>query len=226
LKRSSFIPKSSNPIKSALYVKSSLRKWFPYIFLALAFCTGEIILLSLPKYKSLSWFCLYSAISNTCVSVFPHEPSILLYGGIFHPLFVAILGAFSVCWIEFYNYRILSFVTSIRKVRTFTSKCAYQKAETWFNKVPFFSIVFACFTPIPYAPFRLLAVTSNYPMNRLLIAVFIGRLPKYYLLALIGEVINLPPWVYGVFFILLLGFAIWRKTKSKINHKEENYNDK
>ncbi|MEK7396722.1 MAG: VTT domain-containing protein [Candidatus Poribacteria bacterium] len=219
LKKLGFIARFNNLSNIAGYI-SSQGKWFLYISVALAFCFGELLLLLLPEYRSLSWFCLYSAISNTCVSVFPHEPSILFYGGIYDPLLVAILGAFSVCWIEFYNYRILSFVTSIRKVQVFTSKNMYQKAERWFSKMPFFSIFIACLTPIPYAPFRFFAVNSRYSMNKLILAVFMGRLPRYYILALTGdliaEFISLPSWIYGVFFILLLGFAIWKRIQSKI----------
>lgn len=203
-------------INSDINSESSIGKWVSYISIVFIFCFGELALLLLPEYRSLSWFCLYSAISNTCVSVFPHEPSILYYGGIFNPLLVAILGALSVCCIEFYNYHALRLVTSIRKVQIFTSKSVYQKVERWFNKMPFFSIFLACLTPIPYSPFRFLAANSRYSINKLLMAVFLGRLPRYYILALTGAVISLPSWVYGVFIILLLGFALWKKIRKRV----------
>jgi len=195
----------------------SSSKWFPYIVAVSAFCLVQLaILIFFPAYRIWAWFCFYMVISNFCLSVFPHEPVILLYGGQFNPLLVAILATLVTCWIEFFNYHFLVFVSSTRQVKSVTSNGAYQKVERWFGKAPFLSLLFSSIASIPVSPFRFFAANSHYPLVKFLISVFVGRLPRYCILALTGAVIKLPSWVYGIFFVLLLSFAIFRKIQSRI----------
>ncbi|MEK7396723.1 MAG: VTT domain-containing protein [Candidatus Poribacteria bacterium] len=200
----------------------SLSKWLPYIIATSAFCLVELaILLFFPAYRTWAWFCFYVVISNFCLSIFPHEPVILLYGGLFNPLFVAILATLVTCLVEFFNYRFLVFIAGTKQAKSFTSNSAYQKVEGWFSKAPFLSLLFSSIASIPVSPFRFFAANSGYSLFKFLISVFVGRLPRYYLLALTGAVIKFPSWIYAIFFLLLLGFAVYRKIQSKIKLHEE-----
>ena len=166
--------------------------------------------MALPDYLSLVWFGFYTSISNFFIPWLPHEPMVLLYGGHFDPWLVALVGGVATCWVEFFNYHLLRLALNVRLVREVTRRRPYQIAEQWFNKSPFFVLVFAGASPVPYVPFRFLTVSSGYPLGRYLLAVFVGRTPRYYVLALTGEVINLPLWAYGIVFGLLVGFVSWR----------------
>jgi membrane protein YqaA with SNARE-associated domain len=194
----------------------SKTKWQMYASFIGVFALAElIVVIFFPAYHSLVWFCFYTAISNFCIPWLPHEPAVLLYGKLYDPWLVAFVGGLATCWIEFFNYKLLTFLTHLRQVQAFTSKHAYQKAEGYFKKFPFLSLVISGFTPIPYAPFRVFAVTSQYPLTKYQLAVFVGRTPRYYILAVTGAVMNLPLWTYGLIFVVFLIAALWSRLRVK-----------
>ncbi|MCH8206930.1 MAG: VTT domain-containing protein [Chloroflexi bacterium] len=164
-----------------------------------------------PAYQSLVWFAFYTAISNFFIPWLPHEPMVLLYGDLYAPWLIALVGGAATCWMEFFNYSLLRVLLNVRPIRELTQKRPYQIGERWFNKRPFPVLLLAGFSPIPYAPFRVFSVNSDYPRGRYLLAVFVGRTPRYYLLALTGEAISLPPWAYGIVFSLLVAIAVGRR---------------
>ena len=163
-----------------------------------------------PAHESLVWFAFYTAISNFFVPWLPHEPMVLLYGDLYSPWLIALVGGAATCWMEFFNYSLLRVVLNVGRIRELTQKRPFQIAERWFSKRPFLVLLLAGATPIPYAPFRIFSVSSNYPRGRYLLAVFAGRTPRYYLLALTGEAISLPLWAYGIVFSLLAAIAVGR----------------
>jgi membrane protein YqaA with SNARE-associated domain len=181
-----------------------------------------IVVVFSPAYHSLVWFCLYTAISNFCIPWLPHEPVVLLYGKLNDPLLVAFVGGLATCWIEFFNYKLLTLLTHLQQVQAFTSKHAYQKAEGYFKKCPFLSLVISGFAPIPYAPFRVFAVTSQYPMTKYQLAVFIGRTPRYYILAATGAIMNLPLWAYGLIFAGFLIAGLWNRLRVKSQTQQQS----
>ena len=60
-------------------------------------------------------------------------------------------------------------------------------AQRAFNWQPWWTIVMFAFTPIPFYPVRIAAPLASYPAERYVMAVFVGRLPRYYILAWGGE---------------------------------------
>lgn len=68
----------------------------------------------------------------------------------------------------------------------------------------------AAFTPIPFDPFRFLAIASGYNRTGYLAAIFVGRAPRYYFLAQLGGHWHIPPWIIVVSIILLLVVSVLR----------------
>ena len=68
-----------------------------------------------------------------------------------------------------------------------------------FNRRPWWTIVLFAFTPLPFYPVRIVAPMAGYAMPYYVSAVVVGRLPRYYLLALGGG------WARQ----LTSGFAPW-----------------
>ena len=164
-----------------------------------------------PAHESLVWFAFYTAISNFFVPWLPHEPMVLLYGDLYSPWVIALVGGAATCWMEFFNYSLLRTLLEMGQIRELTRNRPYQLRERLFNRRPFPVLLLAGVSPIPYAPFRVFSVSTNYPRGRYLLAVFAGRTPRYYLLALTGEAISLPPWGYGVVFSFLVALAVGRR---------------
>ena len=161
--------------------------------------------LAAPQYLLLVWFSFYTSVSNFFIPWLPLRPMILLFGTLFAPWLIAILGGVATAWVEYFNYQMLGRVLTVNQIRAATEKRPYQVAERWFKKFPFWIIVFTGFTPVPYAPFRVFAVSSRYPIDRYIVAVLVGRTPRYFLWALLGAAIDLPLWGIAIVFYALSG---------------------
>jgi membrane protein YqaA with SNARE-associated domain len=167
----------------------------------------------LPAYRGLACLFWLSIISNTVIPLTPHEPILLLYGQLYSPLLVAICATIAVSLIEYINYQILVPVIELKKAKSFREKRYFQRAEHYFNKLPFTSLIVSCITPVPFFPFRILAVTTGYSIKRYVFSIFVGRIPRYYVLALTGQMLNLPTWVYIAVMIAFLVILLGRKWK-------------
>lgn len=191
------------------------------LFLLMSFgILSLLVSFFLPAYRELVYLFWLSITSNTVVPFTFQEPLLLLYGQLYSPFLVTIIAVIAVVIMEFINYQILVPVLEINKIKIFRKKRFYQLVELYFSKFPFLSLVVSCLAPIPLFPFRILAVTTRYPVKKYILSIFIGRTPLYYLLALTGQILNLPTWIYiisiaGVFAIMLL-----KKLNKKI--KESN----
>jgi membrane protein YqaA with SNARE-associated domain len=176
----------------------------------------------LPIYQGLVNLFWLSIISNTVVPLTPNEPIVLLYGQLYAPLLVAIISTIAVSLVEFVNYQILVPVLEIDKIKIFREKRSFQRAEYYFNKLPFMSLVVSCLTPIPFFPFRIVAVTTRYSTIKYVLSVFIGRLPRYYILAFTGKMLNLPTWVYITVIIIVLIIALVKNLKNYLNRRRKS----
>ena len=104
----------------------------------------------------------------------------------------------------------------MKKAKSFREKRYFQRAEHYFNKLPFTSLVVSCITPIPFFPFRILAVTTGYSIKRYVFSIFVGRIPRYYVLALTGKWLNLPTWVYIAVIIAFLAILLIKKLNERL----------
>lgn len=162
-----------------------------------------------PAYRLLAWFALYTAISNFCIPWLPHEPAVILYGKLYDPWMVALVGGVATCWMEYFNYRLLGYFARLPRVQAFMSGPSYRRVEGYFSAYPFLSLVVAGLLPVPFAPFRVLAVTSRYPMARYQLAVFAGRTPRYVVLASVGAVLSLPWWAWALICLAFTVPVLW-----------------
>ena len=106
-----------------------------------------------------------------------------------------------------------------RWMRRFTP--SRQKLEATLKSYPsasFLAIAVARATPLPDAPLKLVAAAIEYPVPLYGTASFIGSLPYYYALALIGSKVRIPVRVLVVAVALIAVGALvdrWRKRRSK-----------
>jgi membrane protein YqaA with SNARE-associated domain len=59
----------------------------------------------------------------------------------------------------------------------------------------FLAILVARATPLPDAPVKILAALARYPIGLYGLAVLLGALPYYFVLALLGHAVQIPTWV-------------------------------
>lgn len=140
----------------------------------------------------------------------PTPPTVIYMGELHSPLVVAVVGGVASCLAGLIDYSLFLLLIRQKKVRAFQQSSFYEKCAAFFKKIAFVSLVVAAFTPIPFDPFRFLAIASGYNRGGYLAAIFVGRAPRYYLLAKLGGQWHIPPSIIVVSVALLLATSILR----------------
>lgn len=85
-----------------------------------------------------------------------------------------------------------------------------EKVEEAIRRYPsatFSALVLARATPLPDAPLKLVAAVAEYPIGLYSLAVFLGALPYFYVLAVLGKEFEIPTWVLLLAVVIIaLGF--------------------
>jgi membrane protein YqaA with SNARE-associated domain len=80
----------------------------------------------------------------------------------------------------------------------------------------FLALVVMRATPVPDLPLKLVAAWTGYPIGLYGLAVWLGALPYYYLLARIGKWVNPPLWaIAAAFAVLFLAGRIWSRVRRR-----------
>ena len=155
---------------------------------------------SIRNSKYLWGFSFYSFPSNFLIAVVPHEPVILYFGEFYSPLIVAFVAIAGTLPTEAINYTVFRYVADLRALK----RIRQSKVVELFKRKPFIALLIAGFTPLPFYPFRFLVVFAHYPIWKYLLAVFLSRTPRYFIIAYIGYAFNIPPYLLIATFIVLL----------------------
>ena len=139
----------------------------------------------------------------------------LLYYGKFHPSWsVALLGSLSSAAGSALQLLALRWALSSRQRWMERWTPTREKVEATVRRYPsasFMALLLARATPLPDAPLKLAAAVVGYPVLLYTLAVFLGALPYFYLLAMIGREFSLPTWVIVAAVVLIaLGFLVDR----------------
>jgi len=116
----------------------------------------------------------------------PTPPTVIYMGELHSSLVVAAVGGVASCLAGLIDYSLFLLLIRQRKIRRLQESQLYKKSAAFFNRIAFLSLVVAAFTPIPFDPFRFLAIASGYNRTGYLAAIFVGRAPRYYFLAQLG----------------------------------------
>ncbi len=87
-----------------------------------------------------------------------------------------------------------------------------------YRSTSFLALVLMRATPVPDLPLKLVAAAGGYPIARYGLAVWLGALPYYYLIAKAGEWVRLPTWVVAIAAGAVLVAALverWRRSASR-----------
>lgn len=87
-----------------------------------------------------------------------------------------------------------------------------ESIETTLKSYPsasFLMLAVARATPLPDAPLKLVAAVIRYPIRLYALATFLGSMPYYFVLALIGHSFRIPGWVLiAALGLILLGLTL------------------
>ncbi len=159
---------------------------------------------SVRQSKNLWILFFYNFPSQFLLASVPHEPVLFYFSKFYPPLIVSTVCIAGTIITEYFNYSIFSFFAEFQSIQKAQKWNFLQKALLLFNKAPFISLAIAAVSPIPFYPFRFLVVLTKYPLYKYLLAVFIFRFIRYYILALLGHTFHIPDSVLVIVFVLIL----------------------
>jgi len=217
-----------------------LRKWYRHRIFGFRFIHGEwrvlalgivaysliifLIFLFLPRQRGfdLLRFFVYMTAGTTFIPL-PTPTWVMLYGGRFEPVLIALVGSIGTAMACLPDYPLISYALKFKRIAKLKRTKIYQVSVRLFNKAPFISLVIAAFTPIPWEPLRFLASAVRYNRFKYILSVFLGRAPRYFLLAkLQRDFLNIPErWLWGSILLLLL-IALTRKLLRRPKATEDN----
>jgi membrane protein YqaA with SNARE-associated domain len=181
------------------------------LFIVIAF-SGHIL--------DLMFYFTYMTVACTFFPL-PTPPIVMEYAQRYDPISMALLGGIAFCISALIDYSMVTFAFRYEKIAKVRNSETYRWAERFFSKCPFVGLVIAAFTPIPFDPVKLIACVSRYNRAKFLLACFVGRTPRYYLLGrLQRDLLHIPSmYLYGSIVVLVAIEVIRRLIKYYYNKK-------
>jgi len=176
----------------------SYRRWFWGFVAFFAAVTFLVLGKVVPAHSAnLAGYLLYMSLACT---FFPLNTLwIVLWMSTMFPAWsVALLGAAGTSIANLNDYYLLSYFFEFDRVKRIREKRMYRRARAWFDRSPFLTLTTFSFLPIPVDVVRLLAISRRYSRVRFTVASFLGRAPRYYILARGWKWLALPNWCIAV----------------------------
>lgn len=129
----------------------------------------------------------YSLVSNTLVAIVPHEPGMIYFGKLYPPALVAAVAGLGTMVASFIDFHLLGRVVHARPFRGLYRRRFYDRVGRYFRQYPTPTLALSGFLPVPYSPFKLMAISSGCSEKQYIFSVLLGRVPRFYLLALVGK---------------------------------------
>lgn len=154
-------------------------------------------------YSKLAGYFVYMSLACSIIPL-PSPPYVIGMGKIFDPWIVALLGSLGNCIAAFFEYYFLTWLFSRTELQhKIESSKLFQRLAAIFKRAVFLIILLTSFSPIPLDPFYLTAIMIRYSLPKYLLAVLLGKYLRYYLLAQVGESLQIP----NLYLIIML-FAL------------------
>ena len=179
--------------------------------------TGVVALLAI--YPTIRWPDVGGLAAFLCITIFvngplapllpaTYEPIQIIAGRAYDPLIVALVGVAGTCYIEFINYYLYRYAILHPKLEGARNSKVVRVTVAIFQRSPFWSVWLCALTPLPYWAVRFLGPLTGYPIGRYMLATFLGRLPRYYLIARFGKWLPVSDLVLGVVTVLMIAAAL------------------
>ncbi len=146
--------------------------------------------------------------SQFLLAALPHEPVVLYFGKFYNPLIVALVATAGTALVESINYSVFKYLADMKVMAKVVRSRLVCTFVNLFKKVPFLALSVAGLTPVPFYPFRFLVVLSHYPLPLYILAILVSRLPRFYILAFLGNRLEIPNGIIIAIFAVLVAVAV------------------
>lgn len=163
------------------------------------------------RYSRLSGYALYAVAAHLLISVLLHEPALFYAAKTYPAALIAIVGTLATVVAIIVDYWLIGWLVNHQLVKPVVEESRwFQFAKRWFRKAPLLLIAGSALAPVPFYPVKILAIASDYSLVRFIIALIIGRLPRFYLLAKVGGEVEARTSTLGWITLALAAFGAWR----------------
>lgn len=144
-----------------------------------------------------------------------YEPVLIAFGRMYPPLMIALLGTVGDLYVEYLDYHLFRRLGGFGPYAALQRQPLFARALALFRRRPFLTVWFFACSPLPDWMIRLIAPAAGYSIRRYLLAMALGRLPRFWLLAAIGAWWQPDPeLVFGIAagsMAVMLGVILWRR---------------
>jgi len=168
--------------------------------------------------ESLWTLCLLLFVDGATFAFFT-TPLLLHYGKFNAPWLVAVTGGGASALGSVLQLLVLRWALASNHPWTRRWTPSRERLAATLERYPsasFLALMVARATPLPDAPLKLVAAAVGYPALRYGIAIFLGALPYYFVLAVVGSKVKIPAWILIVAMVaVVVGASIdaWRKRR-------------
>ena len=172
------------------------RRWDLFIrATALVALLGIPTVVLFPRLVPLVWLAVISIPTNSPFSpLLPtaFEPVIMEAAKYEKALWVTLVALGAYMYMEYLNWHVYTWALDWHRFAALRERRWVRRSVEYFARAPFTTVVVFAFTPLPFWVARLLAILYRYPLGRFLTATAVGRLPRLYLYAWLGELLKVP----------------------------------
>lgn len=183
-----------------------------------------------PEWRPLTYYFFYAIPAHLLVSVLANEPALFAAAKEATPLAVAIAGTLGCVVAIILDYALIGWFVTRRLIKTeIDDSKGFRVAQRFFGKAPMLLIVLSALLPVPFFPVKILGIIRDYPLPRFILGIVVGRLPRFYLLALAGQKVQAPGSALasaGATLALIGIWGLWRTVKRNRSQKAEGTSQK
>lgn len=186
---------------------------------------GLLIVTLAPSLAGLYLLGLYCIPSNSILPI-PHEPGVLYMARFYSPAAIAVTATVASAVVAFADYALVEAALRHPRIQGARDARVLRWAVRWMTRFPFAIIVAFSMVPVlPISVVRALAPISGYPLRRYIAALMVGRLPRFYFLAWLGEVVRIPTWVLLLVTVATFGMMFLGSTPTPIDEDDDDQPD-
>ena len=194
-------------------VTDNWRKYRPAALtvLIVALAGAGLVAVLIPQWRGVAGYFLYAIPAHLLISVLANEPALFAAAKVAPPVVVAIAGTLGCLVAIVLDYALVGWFVNRRLIKTeIDDSRGFRAALRFFDRAPFLLIVVSAAVPgLPFYPAKILGIIRDYPLSRFVAAIVIGRFPRFYLLALLGQRVNAPNSALGSAAGALALIGIW-----------------
>ena len=173
-----------------------------------------LVALVWPEQRGLVVYGLYAIPAHLLISVLGMEPMLFATAKSHSAIAGAVVGTAGCLVAIILDYALIGWIVTRRLIREeMDDSKGFVRAQKFFGRAPFLFIIATAALPVPFYPTKILAISRDYSLSRFCLALALGRLPRFYYLALIAHKVQAPKSALvsaAVALTLMAAWGVWR----------------